>query len=110
MMRIMRITRMMRIENDAHHENDENENGNTPDDVGAGKLSTLSLPRLDVTEREANGAKHPKLLSPTEQGIRDSLKLERTRRLSSASKFNAGSTPGGVWREQRVDDTDGVKF
>ena len=55
----------------------------------------MSLPRLDVAEREANGAKYPKLLSPTEQGIRDSLKLERTRRLSSASKFNAGSTPGG---------------
>ena len=81
---------------DAHHENDENANGNTPDDVGAGKLSTLSLPRLDVNaEREANGVKYPKLLSPTEQGIRDSLKLERTRRLSSASKFNAGSTTGG---------------
>jgi hypothetical protein len=70
--------------NEEAEENDENKNDeNTP--VGAAddsKLAKFSLPRLDVAERDTNATKYPKLLSPTEQGIRDSLKLERTTKRS----------------------------
>ena len=57
-------------------------------------LAKFSLPRrLDVSETGTaakDGSKHRQLSSPTEQVIRNSLKIkaERTKRLSSASKFN----------------------
>ncbi len=60
------------------------------------KLAKFSLPRrLDVTEAGTaakDGSKHIQLSSPTEQVIRNSLKMERTKRLSSASKFNQSSS------------------
>jgi hypothetical protein len=77
-------------------DNDEN----TPVEADAGsnvsKLAKFSLPRrLDVTEAGTaakDGSKHLQLSSPTEQVIRNSLKMERTKRLSSASKFNQSSS------------------
>ena len=76
-------------------DNDENTPVGTDDSVSkVSKLAKFSLPRrLDVSETGTaakDGSKHRQLSSPTEQVIRNSLKIkaERTKRLSSASKFN----------------------
>ena len=76
-------------------DNDEN-TAVTTTGLSISKLAKFSLPRhLDVTEAGTaakDGAKHHQLSSPTEQVIRKSLKMERTKRLSSASKFNQSSS------------------
>ena len=65
-------------------------------DSKVSKLSKFTLPRrLDVTERGTiarEGTSYAQLSSPTEVGIRNSLKQERTKRLMSASRFNSTSS------------------
>lgn len=81
--------RVSNVKGGSFEDNDDGNAENTPVEAEDNtKFSKFSLPRLDVNEKSDTTTKHPKLLSPTEQGIRDSLKLERTKRLSSSSKFN----------------------